>query len=114
MDKTDFIEALRIAQEAGCLFVAGVPSLGGSTTQTLTPEKVHLLTTDKQAAFADLMGLTKPEYAEWVASQGSVYCSAWTKLGKPCRNYIVGGTWLQPNEWKALRAAGGYCTAHGA
>jgi hypothetical protein len=79
----------------------------------LTLEQACLLTTDKQALFADLMGLTKPEYIEWHESQGPVYCSARTKRGKQCRNTIVGATWLQPDEWTTQRTAGGYCAAHG-
>jgi hypothetical protein len=65
MDKADLIASLKIAQDAGCQFVVGVPSLGGSSTVALTLEQAYLLTTDKQALFADLMGLTKPEYIEW-------------------------------------------------
>ncbi|MFM0239673.1 hypothetical protein [Paraburkholderia phytofirmans] len=114
MDKAEFIAALKIAQDAGCQFVVGVPSLGGSTTAALTPEQTHRLMTDKQAVFAELMGLSAPEYLEWYESQGSVYCSAHTKQGKQCRNFIVGATWLAPDEWKSQRAAGGYCSAHGA
>ncbi|WP_157661468.1 hypothetical protein [Burkholderia ubonensis] len=47
MDKADFIAALKTAQDAGCQFVIGVPSLGGSTTVGVTPEQVHRLTADK-------------------------------------------------------------------
>ncbi|MFP3506913.1 hypothetical protein [Burkholderia sp. SIMBA_062] len=114
MNKVDFITTLKVAQDAGCQFVVGVPVLGGSSTVQLTPEQAYQLTTDKQALFAELTALTKPEYIEWYESQGSVYCSARTKQGKPCRNFIVGATLLEPGEWKAQRAAGGYCAAHGA
>lgn len=114
MDKADFIASLKIAQDAGCQFVVSVPSLGGSSNVALTLEQAYLLTTDKQALFADLMGLSEPEYIEWHESQGSVYCSGRTKQGKQCRNTIVGATWLQPDEWKTQRTAGGYCAAHGA
>jgi hypothetical protein len=114
MDKAELIAALRVARAAGCQFVIGVPSIGGSTTIALTPEQTYLLTTDKQALFADVMGLSKPEYIEWYESQGSVYCSASTKQGKQCRNTIVGATLLEPKEWLAQRTAGGYCAAHGA
>lgn len=114
MNKADFIAALKVAHDAGCQLVVGVPSLGGISTVPLTPEQAYQFTTDKEALFADLAGLTKPEYIEWHESQGSVYCSARTKQGKQCRNSIVGATSLEPVEWKAQRAAGGYCTAHGA
>lgn len=114
MDKADFIAAMTIAQDAGCQFIIGVPSLGGSATVAVTPEQVHRLTVDKQAVFAELMGLTVPEYVEWNESQGSVYCSGRTKQGRQCRNFIVGATWLQPKEWRSIRAVGGYCAAHGA
>jgi hypothetical protein len=107
MDKADFIAALKVAQHAGCQFVVGVPSLGGSSTFALTPEQAYMLRMDKQVVFAELMGLTKPEYIEWHQSQGSVYCSGRTKQGKQCRNTIVGATWLEPEGWKAKRAAGG-------
>lgn len=114
MDKSDLIAALKIAQDAGCQFVVGVPSLGGSSAMALTPEQAYRLTTDKQALFADLLGLTKPDYIEWYESQGSVYCSARTRQGKQCRNLIVGATWLEPRKWIAQREAGGYCAVHGA
>lgn len=113
MNKLDFINVLEAAQNGGCQFVVNVPALGGISTANMTPEQVYLLTTDKQAVFADLMGLTKPEYIEWLHSQGSVYCSEHTKKGEQCRNIIVGATRLAPDDWKAQRGAGGYCATHG-
>ena len=113
MEKEEMRAAYDLAHNAGCDFVIGVPSIGGSTTVSLTPDQVARLVTDKQAVFAEVMGLSDPEYIEWLQSQGSVYCSGRTRQGRPCRNFIVGGTGLKPDEWKALRAAGGHCTVHG-
>ncbi|WP_345816692.1 hypothetical protein AAGS40_27335 (plasmid) [Paraburkholderia sp. PREW-6R] len=114
MDKADFVAVVAALQNAGCRLVVGVPSLGGLSSRTLSPEQAYLLTTDRPAAFASLLGLTRPEYLEWHESQGTVYCSALTKEGAPCRNTVAGATWLCPEEWKARRAAGGFCAAHGA
>lgn len=113
MEKDVLAAAYQVAYEAGCQFVVGVPSLGGKTSVPLTPDQVSRFVDDKQAVFAEVMGLSVPEYIEWVASQGSVYCSETTKRGRPCRNFIIGGTGLNPEEWKALRAAGGHCISHG-
>ncbi len=113
MDPSDVIEVLKAAEAAGCSFYVSVPALGGTRTAALTPEQVTRFGSDKQTVFAQVMGLTVPEYVEWYESQGSVYCSARTRQGRQCRNFIAGGTGLEPEEWKSLRGVGGYCSTHG-
>ncbi|WP_175951988.1 hypothetical protein [Burkholderia sp. BCC0405] len=54
MNRVDCIAALKVAQDAGCQLVVGVPVLGGSSTMPLTPKEAYRLTTDKQALFAAL------------------------------------------------------------
>jgi hypothetical protein len=104
---------LRVLRQAGCQFVVMVPALGGLTSKVATPEQALRLADDKDGVRAELMGLSKADYQEWVANQGAVYCSGETVEGRPCRNNVVGGTSLAPQGWMALRDAGGYCSAHG-
>jgi hypothetical protein len=116
MNKIDH-EALRVltqAETAGCAFAVAVPWLGGLKTALFSPEQVELLMRNKEAAYAQASGLSIPEYTEWLASGGAVYCSEKTKQGHGCLNFIVGGTGLEPKAWSALREHGGYCTKHGA
>ncbi|CAJ0744020.1 hypothetical protein R16034_04035 [Ralstonia edaphis] len=107
MDTAVAIQILNAAKAAGCGFYVDVPALYGAKTVALTPEQVLHLTSEKQAVFAQVMGLTVPEYIEWYESQGAVYCSARTLKGHQCRNFIAGGMYLEPEQWKALRAVGG-------
>lgn len=111
--KDAVLAALARASEAGCSFIVGVPGMGGSWRAGLTPEQVLRLPDDPTAIHAELVGLTKAEYIEWHESQGLVYCSATTAQGRRCRNSIVRSQLLSPEEWKALRQAGGYCPVHG-
>ncbi|WP_425952990.1 hypothetical protein [Ralstonia pseudosolanacearum] len=113
MDTDAVLKILEAAKAAGCEFSVTVPALFGAKTCSLAPEQVLLLAADKQAVFAQVMGLTVPEYIEWYESQGSVYCSARTQKGRQCRNFIAGGTYLESEKWKELRAIGGYCSTHG-
>lgn len=112
-DAADVIQVLRAAEAEGCSFYVSAPALGGVKTVSLTPEQVLRLISDKRAVFAQVMGLTVAEYIEWYESQGSVYCSAQTQQGRQCRNSILGGIGLEPEQWKSLRKVGGYCSTHG-
>lgn len=90
-----------------------VPAMGGAWTCAATIEQALRLLEDKEAVYGELVGLSKPDYTEWQASDGSVYCCARTKAGKRCRNVVSGGTWLEPAAWKALHEMKGYCAVHG-
>jgi len=108
--QTNLLQAL---VNAGLELAVSVPAMGGARTCVATVEQALRLLEDKEAVYGELVGLSKPDYIEWQASDGSVYCCARTKAGKRCRNVVSGGTWLEPTAWKALQDAKGYCTVHG-
>ncbi|MCK9511578.1 MAG: hypothetical protein M0R28_10160 [Pigmentiphaga sp.] len=110
MEKLNLLRALA---ESGCELAVGVPALGGNRTVVATPEQALRLLQDKYAVYGELVGLSRTNYIEWVASQGSVYCSATTQKGHRCRNPIVGATLLAPSAWKDTYESGGYCAVHG-
>lgn len=68
---------------------------------------------DKQEVYGELVSLNRTDYIEWVASRGSVYCSATTQKGHRCRNATVGATRLKPTAWKAAYDTGEYRDVHG-
>ncbi|MGT2457801.1 hypothetical protein ACU4GI_33405 [Cupriavidus basilensis] len=108
-----FLDAFTRAEAVGCEFHIEVPALGGQKSVALSPQQLVRLIADKQSVYAEVMGLTVPEYNEWRQLQGSVCCSAATAHGRQCRNTIPGASWLEPEAWKAARSAGGYCQVHG-
>lgn len=109
----DPLALLKSLQNAGCEFAVQVPAVGGVTTRVATADQALRLLQDKQTVFAELVGLQREEYLLWQGDQGAVYCSATTVKGLPCKQFIVGATSLDPQSWKKVRDAGGYCATHG-
>lgn len=107
------LNLLKALVESGCALAVNVPTLSGTQTVIATPEQALRLLQDKYAVYGELMGLSRTDYIEWVASLGSVYCSATTQKGHRCRNPIVGATLLAPSAWKDTYESGGYCAVHG-
>ncbi|MDN0082400.1 hypothetical protein QU487_06485 [Crenobacter sp. SG2305] len=107
------VELLKQLESKGCSFIIDVPSVGGFESKLLSPEQAIRLLSDKESVYGEAMGLSKADYVEWHASQGSVYCSELTAAGKRCRNMVVRGTGLRSKEWLKLRDSGGYCKTHG-
>lgn len=110
MDNLNLLKALI---DTGCELTVHVPALGGGTTHVATPEQALRMLDDKYAVYGELVGLARPDYIEWVSSQGSVYCSAKTQKGDRCRNCIIGATQLPSVAWKVIYETGGYCAIHG-
>lgn len=110
LEHTNLLQALI---KAGLELAVQVPVMGGCQSRILTLEQTLRLLEDKEAVYAELVGLSKPDYIAWQSSDGWVYCCARTKTGKRCRNPISRGTSLEPAAWKTLRDAGGYCAIHG-
>lgn len=109
-EKLDFLKTLE--QDHVCLRVF-VPEIHGSLERGITPQQALRMQTEREAVYAELVGLTAEEYVIWIGQGGSVLCSGRTKAGRACRNPIVGGTLLDAKVWKELNDAGGYCSVHG-
>lgn len=107
------LEILQALNAKGVALALNVPAIGGMQTHLLSPEQALALLTDAEQVYAEVLGLTRTEYVEWHASQGSVYCRATTRAGARCRNFVIGGTGLTPTRWRALCDTGGYCSTHG-
>lgn len=107
------LKLLQKLNAKGVALALNVPAIGGVQTHYIAPEQALELLTDAEHVYAEVLGLTRPQYAEWHASQGSVYCRATTRAGDRCRNFVIGGTGLAPARWKALCETGGYCATHG-
>ncbi|WP_442593304.1 hypothetical protein ACSBPU_18695 [Parapusillimonas sp. JC17] len=75
------LNLLKALVESGCALAVNVPTLSGNQTVIATPEQALRLLQDKYAVYGELMGLSRTDHIEWVASQGSVYCSATTQKG---------------------------------
>lgn len=107
------LDVLRKAEKSGVHFVVDIQILGGQKSQVLTAPEVVAYMEDPVRIQAASMDMTKAEYQDYIASQGSVLCCATTKGNRPCRNSIVGATLLPPAQWKKVRSEKGYCAAHG-
>ncbi len=99
--------------EAGGTILANVPALGGFKSVIMTAAQAARLPAAKESVYGELVGLSRDDYVDWVHSQGCVYCCASTKSGSRCRNFILGATGLQPDDWVKQRNEGGYCATHG-
>lgn len=110
MEKLNLLSEL---VESGCELAINVPALGENRTVVATPKQALRLLQDKYAVYGGLVGLSRTNYIEWVASQGGVYCSATTQKRSRCRNPIVGATLLDSLVWKNTCELGGYCVVHG-
>jgi hypothetical protein len=56
-------------------------------------------------------GLPLGVYKEWIASEGTVQCSAITTKGRRCGNWVSGRIQLPPDIW--MERQGEYCAVHG-
>lgn len=108
------LKLLKKLEKAGCQLTVNVPVFNGNQTIAASPEQVLRLLQDKQEVYGELLGLNRTDYIEWIASQGSVYCSAKTQKGTRCRNTITSACFLPPLTWRSIYTTGGYCSVHSA
>lgn len=113
MNHMEALETTRKLDQAGCSFVISVPWIFGVQTEQITAEQAARLLEDPTSVYAEVAGLSVPEYSEWKVLGGAVLCRENTATGRACRNPIKGGTGLGPAAWKALHESGGYCAVHG-
>ena len=113
MTETEKLDLLRaLEQDRVCLTVF-VPTIHGSQECRVTPEQALRMRLDSNGVHEELLGLSHAEYSTWVVQGGNLLCSGRTRAGTPCRNSIAGGTLLEPQTWRELNEAGGYCSVHG-
>ncbi|MEJ5024974.1 hypothetical protein [Brucella anthropi] len=106
----DFETILHL-ESSGVGFTVNVKVPMGGRSVYLNANEVSRYIKDKAAFSASHFGLTLEEYAEWIEMDGFVRCSETTTTGARCKNYVSGGSFYNPEEWKRLR--GEYCAVHG-
>jgi hypothetical protein len=84
---------------------------GGGQDQTFPLEDVATYNADPDGYAANLLGLTKREYLEWVDLDGVPLCGHRTQSGDLCRN-LTGGSQLRAPKWKE-RHRKRFCHLHG-
>jgi len=73
-------------------------------------EEVEEFLDDPDEFFAKQHGVTKAEYRDWREAGGAVRCSATTRKGKQCNNFVKTPYNLTAQGWLALQ--GHYCVIH--
>jgi hypothetical protein len=97
----------------GTIVVANVARPGGGEDHYLREEDISRFRDDPDAFAAELYGLTKAQYREWVALDGAALCGGTSKSGKPCRNSAAAGliSQLDAHSWLKWHR-NGYCRSH--
>jgi hypothetical protein len=97
--------------QAGIIFAVNFRAAWGGSNAFISAAEVPLFVADPDAAAARHHGVSKELFCEWVASEGSVQCSANTTSGHRCKNHLSGGGQQEIGDWLKMR--GGYCVIHG-
>ena len=100
-----------IMSKKGISFVADIPAPAGNMSITLTSKQISKYISDPIQFAADLHGVLKHQYLDWVETDGSPRCGVKTKSGKRCQNYVSGGCQYGIDDW--LQLDGGFCAVHG-
>ena len=66
---------------------------------------------DRDQYAADMFGVFKSQYLDWIETDGTPRCGAKTKKGRRCQNIVSGGIQMSMEDW--LQEDGGFCTVHG-
>jgi len=105
------LDTLRAMKSAGISFIANARTPWGGQDIVLGTDDVAEFVADQASVAARHFELTKVEYLEWLASDGTVQCSATTVAGSRCKNPVSGSFDASPQEWKQRH--GQYCAVHG-
>lgn len=81
-----------------------------TTTHFVGREEIEEYIDDPDAFFAKRLGVTKELYRDWIEAHCAVRCSARTRRGKQCLNFVRNGVAVSPQEWQELQ--GEYCPIH--
>ncbi|MGT2453760.1 hypothetical protein ACU4GI_10865 [Cupriavidus basilensis] len=113
LSRKQIIEALQLAERAGCSLVFQYRAPGGSASRCVSPEALADAISGELNLAAQLSGLSPQDYEEWVRLDGSVQCHANTRAGKRCRKCVPGVGQRDASEWKRLNDEKPYCETHG-
>jgi hypothetical protein len=104
------VETLRELNRIGVDFCMSIPGPGGQTAYYPTVEEVLLFEEDSERLYAKAHGLTLDQFREWYGNECSIVCSATTKAGRRCTNFVKGGYQVSGLEY--LRRNGECCSSH--
>lgn len=77
---------------------------------TLSPAEAAAYLEDPSAVMARKFGVSRDEFCEWFATDGSLACEGALVNGGSCRVLI--GSQLPIEIWKKAKVEGGYCRRH--
>lgn len=92
-------------------FVGTVAAPGGGKNISLNAEDLEAFCADPEGYYALRQGVTKDEYLQWVATEGTPRCGALNSDGARCGNQVSGGIQMGLERW--LQEDGGLCAIHG-
>lgn len=103
--------ALLTAMHArGIYFATDIEAPCGATHVCLSPEDVLRFIEDKTAVSAEMWGVTKYQFIDWLNDGKSARCAAKTKKGHRCKHNVANGIQVEPQVYVQMQ--GEYCTLH--
>jgi hypothetical protein len=104
------IEQLQFLATLNIGFYATVPHFAGATSVFLTPAQLIEYATNPDLYVAKTWGVSLEDYLAWRDEGFGVRCAALTSKKRRCRNYVTGGSSVEPNRWVEMQ--GHYCDRH--
>src|SRR5215469_5702994 len=101
------VETLRELERLEVGFLISMPAPGGERGHYATVEDLLLFEENPEKLYAKAYGLTLEQFRDWCAHECSIVCSATTKAGNRCTNFVKGGYQVEASEY--LRRNGEYC-----
>lgn len=105
------LDTLHALKRLGVGFSIWIPSSGGVGEYHATVEDLLLLEDDAEKLYAKAHGLTVEQFRDWHDQECSIICSATTKAGNRCSNYVKGGYQVSASVY--LQRNGEKCSSHG-
>lgn len=105
------IATIRALHEGGVTLLVNLREPWGGCTITLKPEQVSTFLEDADQFAADLRGVLKHQYLDWIETDGTPRCGVTTQSGARCKNFVSGGIQHDLEDW--LQLDGGFCAVHG-
>ena len=104
------LNTINSLEVAGIGFHANISIPGGGRDVILKAADLQEFAADPEKWAAAHFGVSKENYRDWIATDGTPRCSALTKKGKPCQGTFRRGCQMDIAEW--MEADGGYCVIH--
>jgi hypothetical protein len=105
LDTLNKLENLRVS-----LYVS-IPAPGGQYDYKTTAAEIPILEEDPEKFYAQAYGLTVEQFRDWHDNGCSILCSATTKAGNRCTNFVRRGFQVSASEYLARN--GETCASHG-